>query len=314
MAKVPFRERYRVSRQIFGQTMQMLGSQRDLWVFPVLAWLSMLPFIALAITAMVFAFTQHDLGWLLAVGKWMDQAGPAAPFAFLLLMPVLMLVMYPFMVLGSLFNAALVFAAHERLEGRPGRKREAWRRALGQLGPIARFNFVAMLVTGALSVVGQLLNKLRLVPFLGRFVQTLGAFAWAAAAYFVIPILVVERERSALGALRSSVGLARQQWGKSVAGIVTINLVFTVPIMAVALLMFVPIFAFSAGAGSATMLLWMGIVLGIFFLAVLVTSVISGAAQALYQTALYRYARTGVVSLPYTPETLVDSWSSYQNE
>jgi hypothetical protein len=299
--RVPFRRRYAMSRAIFGQSWRVLRSERDLWVFPLLGFASML----LVLVPVLLLALLGGWGWVAAFAG----LGPAlAPLAVLVLLPLF----YPFAVLASLFNAALCFAAYERMEGRAGTKREAWRRAVSQLGPIARFNALAMLVSGLLSVVGQLLDKLRIVPYLGQAVQALGAFAWAAASYFVIPILVVERERSALDALRSSVGLARGQWGKATAGIVTVALAVLVPLLAAMLLLVVPMmllpFAGRAFLAAFTVLM------GAFVLAVFAVSVLSGTMGQVYQVALYRYARSGIVSLPYTPETLVDAWEPYREK
>lgn len=254
---------------------------------------------------------------MFTVGRdvWLGLPAYVMPFLFLILLPLL----YPVMVLASLFNAALVFAAHERMNGRKGRKRAAWKRAVGQLGPIARFNLLAMLVAGILAIIGQLLDKLRLVPYIGQALNVVGSLAWAAASFFVIPILVVEREEKAFAALRSSAALARTQWGKTTAGVVTIALAVMVPLLVLVLLfaapmMVLPWIAFALDAPSLldAIVPVMIVMAGLFVVAALVIGMVSGAFGALYQTALYRYAKTGKVSGPYTKQTLVDAWAPYR--
>ncbi|HLF17112.1 MAG TPA: hypothetical protein VI796_06765, partial [Candidatus Thermoplasmatota archaeon] len=162
-ARIPFGERYRTSRTIFGQAMRLLGRERDLGVFPLLSAL----LLAVSIGGFgVLAFAYGD--------AWMESLGVAPPFGLLVLTLLLLPLFYPFAVAGSLFNTAMVFAIHERLAGRRATKRAALQRAWSQLGPLARFNLVGMLVAGILQVVGVLLNKLRLVPYLGQAVQALG--------------------------------------------------------------------------------------------------------------------------------------------
>ncbi|HUR61365.1 MAG TPA: DUF6159 family protein [Candidatus Thermoplasmatota archaeon] len=309
--RVPFRARYATSRAIFGQSWRMLRTERDLWVFPLLGLASMLAFAAVLVGVVVWGVLALGPSFL----NLLHVPRGARPFLFFLAMPL----MYPLMVLTSLFNAALCHAAHERLEGRPGRKKDAWRRAVAQLGPIARYNLLAMLVSGLLAVVGQLLDRLRIIPYIGQAFQTLGALAWAVAAYFVIPVLVVEGERSAIGALRTSTALARDQWGKATAGIVTIGLAVMVPM----LLVFLPFLLFmmglpllmAAGIVSAKAMFPLVLTAGcVIVVASLAMGLFASMVGSLYQTALYRYARTGIVSLPFTPETLVDSWAPYRNK
>jgi len=205
-SRVPFRQRYATSRAIFRQSWSMLRSERDLWVFPLLGTAAVLVMMAVLFVPLVLLVFLDPHGTL---SLYRVVPGALRPFLFLLVFPLT----YPFAVLASLFNAALCFAAHERMEGRRGLKMDAWRRAVAQLGPIARFNLLAMLVAGVLGIIGQLLDRLRIIPYIGQAVQTLGRLAWAVAAYFVIPVLVIEGERSAIGALRTSTGLAREQNG-----------------------------------------------------------------------------------------------------
>lgn len=301
--RVPFRQRYATSRAIFGQAWRLMRTQRDLWVFPILGLVALLAVMVPFLLLVLF----RSEGWLLPA---VHALGPWAPLAVFVALPLF----YPFAVLASLFNAALCFAAHERMEGRPGGKREAWRRALAQLGPIARFNLVAMLVSGALAFVGQILDKLRLVPYLGQAFQAVGAFAWATASYFVIPMLVVEGERSALGALRSSVAVARTQWGKATAGVVTLGLVLMVPMLVALFLVFMPVMLLlPLVLHGFSFFVVTGIVAGAFILGTLTLSMMAGAMGVLYQTALYRYARTGKVAGPFTGATLVDAWAPYRD-
>jgi hypothetical protein len=303
MVRVPFRARYATSRAIFGQAWRLMRTQRDLWVFPILGLVAMLVAV---VPLLLLAFFRSG-GWLRPA---VHVLGPWAPLAVFVVLPLF----YPFAVLASLFNAALCFAAHERMEGRPGGKREAWRRALAQLGPIARFNLVAMLVSGALAFVGQLLDKLRLVPYLGQAFQALGAFAWATASYFVIPVLVVEGERSALGALRSSVAVARTQWGKATAGVVTIGLVLMVPMLVATFAVLMPLtMLLPLWLHGLSFLVATGVLVGTFLVLMMTMAMLAGAMGVLYQTALYRYARTGKVAGPFTGATLVDAWAPYRD-
>lgn len=292
-AKVPFVQRYRTSRAIFQQSMVLLRHERDLWLLPILSTGFLLAAMLVLVGSVVFGF---DVVWSDGIDPWLLA---------LLLLPV----MFPVMATATFFQCALAFCLHERLAGRPATRAEGLRRAWSQVGAILGFSLVAMVVSGLLQVVGQFLGKLRLVPYLGAVVSTLGAFAWAAATFFVIPVLVVERERDALGAIRASAGIARSQWGKATAGMVTIGLALMAPLLVLTLLyMGFAMMAFPAGIGFGGF----AAVTGMFLVVVMAVSAIGQAATTAYQVGLYRFARTGEVSGPYTTATLGDAWAPYR--
>jgi len=164
-----------------------------------------------------------------------------------------------------------------------------------------------------LAVIGQVLDKLRLVPYLGQALQVAGMYAWALASFFVVPVLVVQREATAIGSLRQSVALASKQWGKATSGIVTIGLVagaLAVILLLVIFALGIPLMASMAGDVAA----WVPLA-AVFvpvFLVVAVLMAVQGAATTAYQAALYRYARSGKVPRGFTRASLVDPWDAYR--
>ena len=302
--RVPFRSRYRTSRAIFGQAWTLLRSERDLLRFPLMAGGLFLTMLAAILLAAVVGFRVAELDGLV---PWLR------PYV---LVPVMIVLTVPVGFLGALLNCAYGFGLHERLHGRACTPRQAWARAVQHRGTILRFSLIAALVSGLFALVGQLLDKLRLVPWLGGLLQAVGAYAWAVAAFFVVPIIVVEREASAREAIRKSVAMARETWGRSTAGIVTISLALLVPMMAVMVVAFVVLGAFMAAAFStgqvALVFIGTSVAIGILVLALGAMMVASQAATTAYQVALYSVTRTGIVPLPFTPETLVDAWAPYR--
>ncbi|HLF16628.1 MAG TPA: DUF6159 family protein, partial [Candidatus Thermoplasmatota archaeon] len=141
-----------------------------------------------------------------------------------------------------------------------------------------------------------------------------GFLGWAAASYFVFPILAVERERSALAALRGSAAIARKQWGKTTAGILTLGLAVMVPMVVVSLVLGMAFMAamtsaLDGGPGRLYLFAYLGTTL-----AVMVGGMaVSQAATTAYQTALYRYAKTRRIPAPFDRATLVDAWKPYRN-
>lgn len=305
---VPFGTRYRTSRQIFGQAWQLVRAERDLWRFPIAS--------GAAFIVMIAAFSGVYPLLRFGLGLEPDVSPTLLP---LLAIPVFMALSIPVTFLVTLFNAAYCFGLYERMDGRDCTPGQAWARARSHSGTLFRFTLLASLVGGVLALVGQLLDKLRIVPYVGQALQAVGTFAWAVAAFFVIPIVVVERETSAFGALRTSVGLARDTWGRSTAGMVTIGLALMVPMFIVMAVLFAVAFPammlgvlFGGSSGFVLgMLVFLG-AMGLMFLAMGVMMMLSMASNAAYQVALFRTTRTGNVPLPFTPETLVDAWTPYQ--
>lgn len=302
-ARVPFGQRYRTSRQIFAEAWTLMRGERDLWRFPVASGLV----FVVAMTAILVPFQSLVLG-----RDW--SVSPQV--VGLVAIPVLLVLFLPVGFLVALLNSAYAFGLHERLAGRDTSAAAAWARARAHAGPIFRFTLIGALVGGVLAVVGQVLDKLRLVPYLGSILQVVGAYAWAVAAFFVIPIIVVEREASASEAVRRSVALARTTWGRSTAGIVTINLAVMVPMGILLglfmLLVFGSIASEATGVGPGV--LWPVLVAAtaLMLVGLCALMVVSQAANLAYQVALYQTQRTGHVPLPFTPDTLVDAWAPYR--
>lgn len=308
--RVPWTTRYRTSRTIFKQSLEALGRERDLWVFPILSGLLLI----LAVGGLIgLASGASAAGWFGM--PW----GLTAPWGQILVGLAVLPLFYPVAVLSSALNAALAYALFLRASGSSCTRRGAWQAARRCLGPIARFNVLGLLVAGVLQVVGQLLESLRLVPFLGRVTQTVGTMAWAVASFFVFPVLVLERERSALGALRESADMARSNWGKAIGGMVTLSLAILVPMLALAAAgalasaAVVPLLVAwdpPLGVGIALLVVpWLLVLLGVMAL-----SMLQQAALTSYQTALYRYTRFDEITAPYTRATLVDAWGPYRSE
>ncbi len=299
--KVSFTQRFADSRRILREAFAFVGNHRDLMVFPFLGMILTFAFIVAPLVYVMTARPEWLIGW---AGEHLAESPWLAALGIFLIFPLT----YPISVLAAMLNAALAYAAYERMDGNECSLGDAWARAKEMAGPIARWTLVAMLVGGILAVIGQLLDRLRLVPWLGQVVQAIGAFAFAAATFFVIPIMVVQKERQATEAVKESVSMARDQWGKSVAGMVTIGLAVMVPVMIFMFLMMPIPILFALGGSFVTSLIIWGATM---FLVVIVMVTIMGALQVVYQVGLYRYAK-GLEGGPFTERTLVEPWKPYQ--
>lgn len=307
--RVPWRERYRVSKKITGQSFRLMRTIRPFWVFPLLSGLVMGVF-----TIILFGMNPGSTG---GSGRFLPGLGighPVIEFA------ILMAAGFPMMVFMALMNSALVYGVYRELSGRPVSVRFAWRRTLAQIGPILRWSLIGLVVGNVISLVGMFLDHFRLIPGVGYITQVVGAMGWATASFFVLPIIMVDREWRAMQALKRSVGVAKDNWGKSIAGLTTITLAIMVPsivvMMALMMLasMVLPFVLTLTGVSFETLVVVLPFVVTAGFVALLVVGVtLANVGFSTYQTGLYLYAKTGQITGTYTKETLVDAWEPYRS-
>lgn len=300
-------ERFRTSQTILRQSARALRGVPHLWGLPIASALLMVGLMALFV----------GLGALGTMDGYVEGADSVFAPRMVAVIGALVLLLLPVTFLVSVINAGFVHGIYEHLAGRRITRGQAMAYAWKQGWTLFRFTVLATFVGGFLAIIGQVLGKLRIVPGLGRVFEIVGTFGWAAASFFVIPIIVVERERSATGALKGSVQMARKQFGEMVSGIVTITLALMVPVLAIAFLGILAVFGIVYfardtmmydGPGVGGIAVVLVVVMGSIFL----MGQLAQAFQLVYQTALYRYARTGHAAAPFTEATLVDAWAGYR--
>lgn len=181
------------------------------------------------------------------------------------------------------FNAALISAAHERLEGGDPTIGSAIRGAGRRAGRILPWAFVSAVVSMILRAIEERAG------FLGQIVTALAGVAWAVVTFLVLPIIVIE----GLGtgkAIKKSGSLLRDTWGENIAAQVGFGLLgFLLILPAVALA------AAGLAAGGAVSFAFIGLAV-LWGIAV---AVVIAAMSAVYQTALYRFAVDGQVASDY---------------
>lgn len=172
------------------------------------------------------------------------------------------------------FNAALVHAANERLEGGDPTLGSALRGALLRAGRILPWAIVAATV----SVVLRALEER--AGWVGRLVAGLAGVAWSLVTFLVVPVLVIE----GIGvgdAIKRSSALFKRTWGENVAaqvGFGLLGLLLVLPAIVVV--------AVAVAAGGAVAVLATGAAL----LWILGVAMVLSALSGIFQTALYRHA------------------------
>ncbi len=172
------------------------------------------------------------------------------------------------------FNAALVHAANERMEGGDPTVGSAIRGALGRVHRILPWAIVSATVSVILRSISERAGTV------GRIVIGLIGVAWSLVTFLVIPVLVIE-DVGVVDAVKRSGSMFKRTWGENVAarvGFGLLGILAALPAIAVIAL------GFNAGGAAAVVAISIGVAW------ILVASLVLAALNGIFQTALYRYA------------------------
>ena len=250
-------ERIRRGFRLLGASWNVVRSDKELLVLPVLSFLA----IAVATAAIGSA------AWAGGLGSERENL-TALDYFFL---AIFYFVTY---FIGIFFNAAVVGAATIRLHGGDPTVGDGLRLARSKLGKIAGWAAIS-------ATVGLILRFLEeRFGFLGDLVVGLIGVVWGAVTFFVVPVLLYEPV-GAIDGIKRSASIFKQRWGEQMTGNVAIGLalfLLALPILVVAGLL-------------VAISLPLGIVVAVLAIGALVA--VGTAVSGVFQAALYRYAATG---------------------
>jgi Family of unknown function (DUF6159) len=198
---------------------------------------------------------------------------------------------FPATFVGTYLGVAFVALGRRSLEGQAVSLQDGFRCANRRLPAILAWSLLASLVGLAL----QALRELRGGWIATRLAGFLLGLAWAAATFFVVPVIALE-DPGAFAAVKRSARLVRERWSEGIAGVVSIGGALVLMAVPVSVLIGIGI-----GLGSTPARL------------ALVTSGVSVAAVAIavttttghmFRLVLYRYATTGSASGAFTADEL----------
>ena len=214
--------------------------------------------------------------------------GETTGASFLLLIVLYFVLAY----ITIFFNAALISAANERLQGGDPTIRSALRgarRCAGKILPWALLSAVVSVILRALE---------ERVGFVGKIVIAIVGMAWTVVTFLVLPIIVVEGA-GAGKALKKSGSLVRSTWGENLAGHIGLGVVgFLLMLPSIALV------AVGIASGE-TAVAGIAIVVGVLWGIVVI--VVMAALTGIYQTALYHFAVAGHVPSGYFDSSAMQS-------
>ena len=230
--------------------------------------LILLPIMSLIATIVIAAsFLAPILAGGGAVGL---EEGRGDPITYVLMFAAYVVLFF----VTIFFNAALVHAANERLDGGDPTVGSALRGAMLRVGRILPW----AIVSATVSVVLQMIEERG--GAIGRIAAAIGGLAWTLVTFLVVPILVIEGV-GVKDAITRSAGLFKKTWGENVAAQVGFGLLgFLVALPAI--LVAGAAFALGSAVGF--------VILALAVLWILGSSMVISALNGVFQTALYRYA------------------------
>ena len=271
--------RIRNSLALARSSWAVLKADKELVLLPVISGIASLIVASSFILPIILADSAY-IG-----GATIGSIG-GAPIGLLLLMYFVLAYITIF------FNAALISAANERLEGGDPTIGSAIRGAARRAGKILPWALLSAVVSVILRAIEER------VGFVGKIVIALVGMAWTVVTFLVLPIIVVEGVGTGK-ALKKSGSLLRNTWGENLAGHAGLGIVGFLLILPSIVLVAAGIASVGTGAG--------GVAIGLGVLWGIIVMVVMAALTGIYQTALYHFAVSGHVPSGYFDNTVMQS-------
>ncbi|MDE2746984.1 MAG: DUF6159 family protein [Chloroflexota bacterium] len=272
--------------QITKLSWKVLQLDRELIFFPIMGTIGAI--IVGVIAAGVFA----------GAGTF-DRLGSGTDAEFNVVDLIITLVAYfggLYMVI--FFNAALVAAARERLEGGDPNVMSGIRAVRGMWLAILGWT----IITGTVGLILQALqsmareNSQGVMRIVAMILVALLQTAWAYITFFVIPVLAVERV-GPISAIRRSGSLLRRSWGEQLTASFSFFLIYLLAILIVAIPVVVLIFIAPVAA----------IIVGVILGGIALASV--AAMEGIFKAALYEWVSEGKGNEWFDRQLLADAYT-----
>jgi hypothetical protein len=187
------------------------------------------------------------------------------------------------------FNSAIIACAVIRMEGGNPTAGDGFRAAFSRIGLIAGWALVSATVGLILRIIEDRSKTV------GKIVAGLLGMAWTVVSFLVVPILVVEK-KGPITALKESTALLKKTWGEQLIGNFSFGFIF--------FLLFIPaivLIALGFSIGGSTAIVTC---ISLVIIYIIVLSLIQSALAAIFQAALYLYARDGQAPAGFETELL----------
>ena len=265
---------------LMGASWRVLKQDKEILIFPLLSGICCLLVLA------SFAIP------IISSGSWELPEENASTKQQIMYYVTLFLFYFCNYFVIVFFNSAIIACAAIRMEGGDPTTGDGFRAALARLPLIFGWALVSATVGLILRIIEDRSKTV------GRIVAGLLGMAWTVVSFLVVPILVIEK-KDPISALKESTLLLKKTWGEQLIGNFSFGLIFL--LLNIPAIILVALGFFSGN----TVTLITCIILAVIYL--IVVALIQSALQAVFQAAVYLYAREGEAPAGFEPELLADS-------
>jgi hypothetical protein len=261
---------------LMSESWQVLKQDKSLLVFPLMSGICCL------LLMISFAIPLYE------TGDWKPPVQDAGSAHQVIYIGTLFLFYFCNYFIIVFFNSAIIACAAARMSGGNPTIGDGLRAAGSRLPVIAAWALISATVGLVLRLIEDRSDKIVQV------IASILGLSWTVMSFLVVPILVVENKNPFV-ALKDSAAMLKQTWGERAIARFSFSSIFALMALpAIGLI----IFGFHLGAA-------VGITctaLAVIYLIVL--SLVHTALQAIFQTAIYLYARDGQVPEGFNAEVL----------
>lgn len=269
-------ERIKRSWVLAKASLEVLGKDKELMIFPILSS------IALLMVTATFLFP-------MLVGSLLDNVVESGiPFFGYIVLFLFYIVQYTVM---HFFNTALVGAALIRLRGGDPTVKDGLKVAWQRIEQILGWALISATVGMILRAISDNSNKKG--RGISQIISSILGAAWGVVTFLVVPVLAAE----GLGpfkSLKRSWELLKNSWGEQIAGTFSIGTVFGLIGFILSMVLI------GAGVGLSIWLeSWVpGVLFGVVFIFMLMAlSLLNSTLTGIFTAAVYVYAAEGQVGL-----------------
>jgi hypothetical protein len=275
--------RFRASKMLFTQSLNLLKKDKEIVLFPIVA--SIASFILLVL---------FGLGtWLLGVYEIVMDREVIINDTALFYSALFIFYVCSFFFL-TYFRVGLTAVVYERINGGDIDFKEGISRASKISGKI----FVWSLLSATVGIVLRIISDRS--KLLGKLVASLLGAAWGIVTFFIAPTLLLDNV-SVWQSVKNSGNVFKKTWGETI--ILNVSLGFVMFLFILATLAFYGLLTFLVLTSGA--MAWLFVIIPLFFLTLIILSIISSCLSEIFKVALYSYARFGIIAEGFSPELIV---------
>ncbi len=296
--------RFQRSWSLFKCSIEVIGANRKLLLFPVIIGLLMCVMAMFFILPIAFWSTGHaymeSVHWQTVAQRWVtwDAGGKNVtvnPAGYALLAGIYLVSTF----LATFFNVAFYSQILNALRGQPVSIADGLRLASTRMKAIVSWS----LFTGVVGLIIKALEER--VGIIGRWVIKLIGLTWSVASVFVVPAIVLDPgTANPLHFLKTSAATLKQTWGESLLGYLGVQfgglLVFVGSLV---------LFGLTIWISFACNTFWIvGIAAVVWVVSLVAYMYLLNVASQVYLGALYLYAAEGTVPGPFVREQMHMAW------